>query len=82
MKKYKSQLNEQSLNEKQLLEKENNELMKSFSRLLSFRVNDITLAKVVSDSILKAFENSSYENDEVERFARYLNININKSLFV
>jgi hypothetical protein len=77
MKKYKSQLNE-----KQLLEKENNELMKSFSRLLSFRVNDVTLAKVVSDSIMGAFEKSNYGNDEVERFARYLNININKSLFV
>ncbi len=81
MQRYKSQFNEQALNEQQLFEKENNELMKSFSRLLSFKVNDMILAKVTADSIAKAFENSNYDNDEMERFTRYLNKNLNNYLF-
>jgi hypothetical protein len=81
LQRYKSQFDKQSLNEQQLLEKENNELMKSFSRLLSFRVNDMTLAKMTADSIAKAFENSNYETEEMERFTRYLYKNLNSYLF-
>jgi hypothetical protein len=76
LERYKSQL---SL---PLLEKENNELMKTFSRLLSFKLDEVALAKVIADSLTKAFENSHYESEEVERFTRYLYKNINSYLFV
>jgi hypothetical protein len=77
MERYKSQLTEQSLNEMAF----SNDLIKSFTYVFNLFRNDTELAKVVANSILKAFENSNYDSEKIERFTRFLYKHINTQLY-
>jgi hypothetical protein len=77
MERYKSQLTEQSLNEMAI----SNDLIKSFTYVFNLFRNDTELAKVVANSILKAFENSNYDSEKIERFTRFLYKHINTQLY-
>jgi len=77
MQKYKSQLDESVLNEMAI----SNDLIKSFTYVFNLFRNDTELAKVVANSILKAFENSNYDSEKIERFTRFLYKHINTQLY-
>jgi hypothetical protein len=78
VKQYKSKFNN---SKQQILEKASPEIMKSFNHILSFKLNGITLANIVAESMVNSFKNNNYEDEEIEKFTKYLYRNINNYLF-